>query len=262
MIEIPPQPTAESPTVVPTDPARPAVAPAAAPATGDITAAVRAVDRSAKVSALVVDRTTGAEIVSLDPDRQFRSASVVKLLIAIATLSDGADALTRKQIARMLSLSDDDIASALWVREGGAALVTKTARKLGLRATKPPAIIGRWGDVILTAHDVATVYQYILHDLPADDRSLIVDALAAAPRSAADGFDQYFGIPSAGVEPWAIKQGWSNSTNDIVLHSTGLVGRDWRYIVIVLTSHPLSVRFGTGARSVTAGMKVLAPLLR
>ncbi|PPK68948.1 hypothetical protein V5P93_001318 [Actinokineospora auranticolor] len=226
-----------------------------------LVAAARGVERSAKVGVLVVDRTSGADVVSLNADRQFRSASLVKLLIAVDALRRGADAATRKRIAVMLQVSDDDIATALWTGAGGSALVTRMVRTMGLTGTRPPAIVGRWGDVLLTARDVARVYRYVLAELPAADRALVVEAMASAPRTAADGFDQHFGIPDGITAEWAVKQGWSNSTNDIVVHSTGLVGRDWRYTVIVLTEHPLGVRWKTAAQSVTAVARVLNPLI-
>ncbi|PWW56260.1 serine hydrolase [Actinokineospora spheciospongiae] len=233
-----------------------------APTASAVVGAVRGVDRAAEVGLLVLDRETGTEVVSALPDRRFRSASLVKLLIAVDVLEAGADTATRKQVARMLRLSDDDIASALWVRRGGAALVTRAARAMGLRDTRPPAIPGRWGDVLLTARDVAGIYTHVLEALPAADRALVVDALAAAPRSAADGFDQHFGIPDGLSAPWAVKQGWSDSTRDIVVHSTGLVGAGWRYVVVLLTEHPLRTAWSTAAKSVTAGARTLDAVLR
>jgi hypothetical protein len=138
--------------------------------------------------------------------------------------------------------------------------VTRTSARLGLIGTRPPSIPGQWGDVLLTASDVVRIYDFILTELPAAQRDLIVSALAGAPRKASDGFDQYFGIPDGIGGSWAIKQGWSNSRSDIALHSTGLVGEGWRYIVVLLTEHPLGISWTTGARSVTAGAKALSPL--
>jgi hypothetical protein len=93
------------------------------------------------------------------------------------------------------------------------------------------------------------------------DRTLIVDALAQAPQVAADRFDQYFGIPDGLPAPWAIKQGWGNNDTAMVLHSTGLVGPDWRYVVVLLTEHPLGSGWGTSAESVTSAAASLQRLL-
>ncbi|SDD72852.1 hypothetical protein SAMN05216174_11695 [Actinokineospora iranica] len=258
----------ESPTTSPTpepEPSQPPTppptrAPGKPPKTARpdaLTAAVRAVQGSATVGALVIDRESGGEVLAVQPDRGFRSASLVKLLMAIDALGRGADTRTRERIEVMLRLSDDDVADALWVQGGGAALVTRTARAIGLTGARPPAIPGRWGDVLLTPRDIGRIYLHVLNRLPAADRDLIVAALAAAPRQAADGFDQHFGIPDGVTAQWAVKQGWSNSKSDIVLHSTGLVGPRWRYVVVLLTEHPLSVRWKTAAHSVTAGAETL-----
>jgi hypothetical protein len=115
--------------------------------------------------------------------------------------------------------------------------------------------------VMLTAADVVRTYQFILTGLPAEQSQLILDALASAPRKASDGFDQYFGIPDGLGRPFAIKQGWSNSTTDIVLHSTGLVGDGFGRIIVLLTEHPVRSSWTTDARSVTAGAKAISPVL-
>jgi hypothetical protein len=44
----------------------------------------------------------------------------------------------------------------------------------------------------------------------------------------------------------------------MVLHSTGLVGEGWRYIVVLLTEHPLGSGWGTCADSVTAAAGALS----
>lgn len=225
-----------------------------------VTTAVQAVEPNATVGALVVDRTAGTELLAIEPDRQFRSASLVKLLIALDALEREPDEYTRNQLAAMLSRSDDDIASMLWVKGGGPLLVKRAVKRLGLVATEPPVRAGRWGDVLLTAHDVARIYEYVLTEIPEPDRELIVRALADAPRVAKDGWDQYFGIPDGLGGTWAIKQGWSDSPTDLVIHSTGLYGEGWRYVVVLLTEHPLHTRVAAATGSVTVGAKALSSL--
>lgn len=257
-----PQPAVE---VMPVAPApRPiveetvAVEPAFDPAI--VITAVRSVEPHATVGALVIDRTAGSELLAIEPDRQFRSASLVKLLIAIDVLEHKTDESTRRRLTLMLARSDDDIASALWVAGGGPAIVVRAAKRLGLRGTEPPRKAGRWGDVLLTAHDVARIYEYVLTELSEDERALIVGALADAPRVAADGWDQYFGIPDGLGGTWAVKQGWSDSPTDLVIHSSGLIGEGWRYIVVLLTEHPLRTRAAAATGSVTAAAKALSSL--
>lgn len=243
-----------TPTVAPVEPSvvKPSPAPAAVV---DVTAAVRGVQKSATVGALVLDRQTGAELVSVNPDRKFHSASLVKLLIALDVLHSGTG--DRDRVRRMLCVSDDPIAGELWTRSGGVAMVTRTAKRLGLTDTRPPADPGRWGDTLLSPRDVARVYTHVMTDLPAADKALVVDALATAPRTAADGFDQHFGIPSGVDADWAVKQGWGDNAKVDFVHSTGLVGAKWRYVVVLMTEHPPSTRLATAALSVTAGARAL-----
>jgi hypothetical protein len=97
--------------------------------------------------------------------------------------------------------------------------------------------------------------------MPPEDRALVVDALAEAPEYAADDFDQYFGIPDGLDAQWAVKQGWGNNDHAMVLHSTGLVGEGWRYVVVLLTEHPLGSGWRTSADSVTAAASELSGTL-
>lgn len=208
------------------------------------------------LGAVVVDRVTGTLPLAIDSDRQFRSASLVKLLIAIDAVERDADEQDRERLATMLTLSDDMLASAFWMSGGGPDIVRRTSAAIGLTGTEPPDDPGRWGETLLTPADVARVYDHVLR-LPAADRDLIVDALARTPRVAADGFDQHFGIPDGLASPWAVKQGWGNNDTTEVLHSTGLAGPQWRYIVVLLTEHPRAARWSDSARAVTSAAAAL-----
>lgn len=200
------------------------------------------------VSAVVFDRQRGAATVSVHADRGYTSASLVKLLIALSVLDRGGPTA---QVQRMLSRSDDDLASQFWSTYGGPAIVTRSAVKLGLTGTRPPADPGRWGDTRITAADVVKIYQYILAKAP----EAVLDALKNATERGSDGFRQYFGIPdAAGKQPWAVKQGWSCCRPTRMLHTSGVVGDD---IVVVLTEHPSSVDYATGSKRVTAVVEAL-----
>lgn len=229
----------------------------------DVPSAVRSAAPAAAAGAVVFDRQSRTPLLQLNAGRKFRSASLVKLLIAVDDLHRNGPAGPGRadRLRRMLSLSDDAEASRLWVDGGGSALVTRTARRLGLTGTEPPDIPGRWGNVLLTAHDVVRVYQHILDELPARDRALIVSALAAAPRRAADGWDQHFGIPEAVRGPFAVKQGWSDSAGDYVVHSTGVVGPDRRYIVVLLVSAPAATGWDDLRDATSAAARAVEPLL-
>ena len=250
-------------SVPPAASTKPAAVPGKRPATipaNLLVAAAAKVEPNTTLGAVVFDRTTGATPLAYNADRSFRSASLVKLLIAIDALENGADAEDREQVARMLRMSDDDIASLFWVQDGGPRMVARTAAELGLTGVSPPEVSGRWGEVVVTPRDIVTIYRYVL-SMPPDDSALIVDSLGQAPRVAADGFDQHFGIPDGMRAQWAIKQGWGNNDETMVLHSTGLVGPRFRYVVVLLTEHPLGSGWARSAQSVTAAAAALGPLL-
>lgn len=259
---IPVATTSAPPTPMPKNPApKPKPRPVPKGVSGERLAhAAAGVEPATTLGAVVYDRRTGKTPLSYHADRPFRSASLVKLLIAIDLLEQGSDAGEREQISRMLEMSDDGIASILWVRDGGPRLVTRQAAELGLTGVRPPEVWGRWGEVVVTPRDVVSVYRHVL-DLPPADRSLIVDALALAPEYAADGFDQHFGIPDGLAAQWAVKQGWGSNDTAMVLHSTGLVGPGLRYVVVLLTEHPLGSGWPTCSRAVTAAAAAMHGML-
>jgi hypothetical protein len=158
----------------------------------------------------------------------------------------------------MLARSDDNIASDLWSRLGGPDIVRHWVTKIGLHDTKPPADPGHWGDTVLSAPDMVAVYRYLVEREPEAKRKIILDGMAGATEQGADGFRQYFGIADAvGKIPWAIKQGWSCCGPERTLHSTGVLGADNRYIVVVLSTMPSSTSYETGAKRVTDVVKLL-----
>ncbi len=224
---------------------------------------MHAVLPNAQVGFEVFDRLDSTVLTSQDASRPVASMSLVKLLIALDVLAGGAtlDDATRQQLHRMLADSDDRIASSLWAARGGPAIVTRMAGLLGLTGTRPPKDPGRWGDTLITAHDIVTVYRYITDQLPGPRRDVLLSTLAAAPEIAADGFDQHFGIPDGMPNTtWAVKQGWGTSGSRAVLHSTGLVGTDLRYVVVILASAPTR-SYSTVPAVVTAGAGALAGLV-
>ncbi|WP_414720069.1 hypothetical protein [Streptomyces sp.] len=177
-----------------------------------------AVDLPADVTAgiAVFDRLTGRFTESLQADRAFRSASVVKLLLALDFLwNRGPDyelpQADRDRLEAMLSRSDDAAAHHYWSTGGGSAVVSRMVPRLGLTGTAPPpaGYPGYWGYTATTAADTVRVYRYLLDTAPAPVRDLVMGALHRSERCAADGFDQGFGLPSAFDGPGAVKQGWS-----------------------------------------------------
>lgn len=208
------------------------------------------------LSVAVYDRREQKLTTSYHPALTYTTASLVKVFIALEAEESGdIPAATVKQ---MLARSDDNIASELWSRLGGPDIVRHWVTKIGLHDTKPPEDAGHWGNTRISAPDMVAVYRYLLEREPAAKRKIILDGMAGATEQGADGFRQYYGIADAtGKIPWAIKQGWSCCGPERTLHSTGILGSDNRYIVVVLSTMPSSTGYETGAKRVTDVVKLL-----
>ncbi len=163
---------------------------------------------------VVVDRETGETTAEENQHDQFRSASLVKLLIALDYFRQRGPAAEipeedRELLGSMLRVSDDEAASVLWVQQGQETIVERMVGLLGLEDTEPPADRRIWGYTATSAADVARTYEYVLGEANPETREFILGHLREVTRCAVDGRHQYFGIPRAAPEPWAVKQGWS-----------------------------------------------------
>ncbi|GIH25662.1 lipoprotein [Acrocarpospora phusangensis] len=203
---------------------------------------------------VVFDRQARKVTVFRNVHKRFRSASVVKLLIAIDHLEDVAKP-DLALLQPMLRVSDDNAATALWRRGGQGKIILRMSKRLGLTDTGPPPADkpGFWGYTAISALDIAKVYRYLLEKAEPKVRDTIMTQLRKAGQCGSDGFDQFFGIPRAVPKPWAVKQGWSGygsvppstcvraraASADVdfvhpVLHTTGVLGD--RYIMVLLTT--------------------------
>ncbi|MGI5271327.1 hypothetical protein ACQEUU_19375 [Nonomuraea sp. CA-218870] len=238
------------------------------------------------VSWLVYDRVKGRFVATRHAHRAYRSASVIKILIAIDFLesSGTVSAADARLLKIMLRESDDDAATAFWNRGGKGAIVTRVARKLRLQDTAPPPASkpGFWGYATLSAHDVVRTYRYLLDTAAPRVRETILGHLREATPCGSDGFDQTFGIPDGVPGRKAVKQGWSGfgltppvrcdartqsaSVSLVaaraadsrvpdygrpVLYTTGLVGKNERYVMAVLTAHPAGTTWRSSVQRVT-----------
>ena len=193
------------------------------------------VEADGRFSLVVFDRTSGKPLVNENPTARYPAESVVKLLIAVVALEKGDDV---SLVATMLMMSDDEIANQLWTRYGNVAIVYRAIDLMGLSGVVAPEDPGRWGDTQLTAEDVVKIYQYVLDRAPKNVSATIMKALGGTAKQAADNFYQYYGIADAEDDhDWAVKEGWACCKPDRVLHSTGVVGDDQRYIVAALSAH-------------------------
>lgn len=193
----------------------------------DIAAAGGASD----VGVAVLDLETD-QVVSEQGDKPFYSASLSKLILAVDALQQQLSDEDQDLIHRALSASDDNAMDVLWTRFDGMDAIGRVAAEAGLTGTHAPDDPSQWGEVVITANDMVRLYHYILGS---PERDAVVAALSSAPATAADGFDQAFGL--LGVTGVYAKQGWMYYLpSDVYLHSAGVL--DNRYAVAVLTTSP------------------------
>jgi hypothetical protein len=226
---------------------------------------VRRIDKTAVSATVVVDRVDHVTLLSQNGDRQFAAGSLVKLLIGVdALLRHPDDSTVRRKVTTMIRLSDDPLANEFWTNEGGPAIVNRMRARMDLRSTEPPKPATRWGSTLITANDIARIYDYIMVKAGKAEREIIVDAMAVAASTGSDGFAQHFGIPEGvGKLPWAVKQAWTTDLDGLKsTHSTGFVGKNWRYEVILLTEHQAGRSWDTATRSVTVAAQAVGPLLQ
>ncbi|MFC4001949.1 hypothetical protein ACFS2C_18830 [Prauserella oleivorans] len=254
----------------PAEPAAPPPTPASPREQANLAAAVsdavNEVVPGTDIGLAVYDRTTESMLTSINPDEQFYTASVMKLLIVTEVLRQAGWRLPagedRTELQVMLSGSADWVANVLWNRHGGTEIDRNAAHLMGLTGTTPPTDPEQWEMTRMTPRDIVTVYDYIDEKMPATAGDFVLDALARTTRIALDGFDQHFGIPAALPNTaWAIKQGWMEIDNGVVLNTTGVVGTGGRYIVALFTLQPDGTGFDSASEAVTAGMAALAPTL-
>jgi hypothetical protein len=211
-------------------------------------ASADATDAGASVIAVVLDRDTGQSI-SNGNNSPMPIASVAKLFIADDLLLQAAKGQTdltpndRKQLDIMLRASDDDAANDFWDRGGGSAIIDRVSARYGLSTTTKP-YDGKWWNTMSTAADLTHYYDLLLSGgggLPADKANVILSDLAQSAPSGIDGYPQRFGIPDGlPADPVAVKQGWMCCWNggDWMHMSTGVVGADRRFVMVVGTMQP------------------------
>ncbi|GAA3883065.1 hypothetical protein GCM10023084_39950 [Streptomyces lacrimifluminis] len=187
----------------------------ASPSSSPLPAVQADVPAGVTAGVAVFDRQTGTFTEQVNSAGQFRSASVVKLLIALDVLwnrsPDALSATDRARIDTMLRGSDDTAASTFWASNGSGAIVDRMVTRLGLTDTaRPPSTHpGYWGYTALSARDTVKIYRHMLDSAPAATRDYLLGDLRQSTRCATDGYDQHFGIAGSFNRPWAVKQGWS-----------------------------------------------------
>lgn len=200
----------------------------------------------------VLDRATGAVEADAAGTQPLRAASVAKLITVADVLATrpAGSASDDDLIRRALGPSDDGAMNVLWSRDGPAG-VRRVAGALGLAATAPPAEPSQWGETTTSARDAAVLLAAVA-DRPGGP--LVLDALAAAPPTAADGFDQAYGLlDPAARGPAVAKQGWLCCLDASVdLHSVGLLDPAGRYVVALMSNQPFGYPAARGVLDAAA----------
>jgi uncharacterized protein with LGFP repeats len=229
--------------------------------------------RGTTAGVAMLDRRTGVYSENgTNAHLRFGSASVVKLFIADSVLrraSLGQLALSqadRDALGRMLRSSDDAAASSFWSRFGANGIVDDVISRYHLAETTAPANPRYWGLTQITAHDMVAFYSGMLSGsggLSAGDRDVIVGHLRQSTQRGTDGVYQWFGLHDGlpRESTLGIKQGWMCCFSDgaIWRHSTGIVGPDARYVVVVLTRDPGSAGAAHTEASVTKAVQTMFP---
>ncbi|OBI11326.1 hypothetical protein A5712_09580 [Mycobacterium sp. E2327] len=220
----------------------------------------------ATLSVAVLDRKTH-ELVSNGNSQIIGTASVAKLFIADDLLlaeSQGRAALSpedRQALDVMLQSSDDGAAEKFWGQGGGDNIITQVASRYGLSSTTPPSD-GRWWNTMSSLTDLIHYYDALLDGtggLPNSRASIIVNDLARSTPTGADGYPQRFGIPDGlFAEPVAVKQGWMCCIGADWVHlSTGVIGADHRYVMVVQSLQPSDD--ATARQTITQAVKTIFP---
>ncbi|MDH6281714.1 serine hydrolase [Prescottella agglutinans] len=230
---------------------------AAAPLTleGRITqSVVDAANRGADVTIALLDRQDG-HYESFADATPFATASVAKLFIAddlfyretTAELALGDD--EHALVARMLEYSDDDAANQLWDEYGTSDMIVDVVSRYELADTSVP-YDDHWWNTMTTGRDLVDYYSAVLDGrggLDTAHRDEMMTYLRTSSPTAADGYDQSFGIPAGLPDETeiAVKQGWMCCIDDRWTHlSTGVIGPDDRYVLVLVSRENLD--YGDG----------------
>lgn len=148
------------------------------------------------------------------------------------------------------------------MRGGGNAIIKRVVARYKLGKTTAP-YNGDWWNTMSTTADLVRYYDMLLDGaggLPPEQANIIMTNLASSTPRGVDGYPQRFGIPDGlSAEAVAVKQGWMccwGPMNQVHL-STGVVGRDRRYVVAVASMQPVDE--AAARNTVTQALKTIFP---
>ena len=204
------------------------------PAEGAAAAAERIAKSRAGVVSFAAIGPRGTT-VALEPERQFYSASVAKAMLLVAELrrldgeGTGLDEATRSTLERMITVSDNDAADAIYERVGDPGL-NEVARLSGM--TGFAGDVGHWSNVKITAGDMALFMSRL------DDLLDVAHGAEGSRMLASVISSQAWGIPQATPDgAWVrFKGGWRPTEAGQLVHQAARVDLDGEsYSVAVLS---------------------------
>ncbi|MCK9897857.1 serine hydrolase [Frankia sp. AgB32] len=215
--------------------------------------------RPGHVSVAFYDAVAGTTVALTDPAvAGYETASSVKLDILTALVQRAGDSgrLPARQQAlarKMISVSDNSAASALWSDAGGTAGMNAFFGRLGMSSTRAGSG-GRWGLTSTTGADQLAVLRAVSYPgvLTAAQRGVISSLLKTVVPAQRWGLTG--GVP-AGVTV-DLKNGWLPRTSGWVITSLAHVHGDGRdYIMAVYTKNGPSMASGVAT---VQGLSALA----
>ncbi|MFF3768195.1 serine hydrolase [Streptomyces sp. NPDC001922] len=209
----------------------------------------KAVDgRKGTIALALHDRRTGTRC-TLDANRKFDSASVVKVTVLGALLRRAMEEnreLTRKEVkltTSMITKSDNEATSTLW-RQLGVRGIQHFLTLAGMTRTVPGAD-GYWGLTQVTAGDQMKLLDLLTSDNDVLDRDARSYARGLMQRVVAG---QRWGTPAGAPDAATIgvKNGWlSRSTHGWRVHSVGtFTGGGHDYGIVVLSHGNRTMDYG------------------
>ena len=231
-------------------------------ATVTANAANYGIARGYHMGVAVLDTQTGQFYGAGDFRGSFASESVVKAFIATRLLVMGQMHGHIAALAyKMITQSDDAIATALYGRVGGDSLVNWIRNHYRVWNLGPgPRVPGWWGNNHITPQGMVYFYAKVKRDPVVGP--WLMNAMHHATKYGSDGTYQFFGLPSA-TSGAAIKQGWGCDFDDLCTtqsdyNSTGYVNGD-RYTVAILARGPLADYGSRISAMLTGSARALLP---
>ena len=193
--------------------------------------------RAGDVSFAVID--SRGRVQGLHVHRRYRSASVAKAMLLVAYLRrhPRPSRSARSALSKMIRVSDNDAATAIYPMVGDAAL-----QELGRRAGMTHlGTTGTWSEIWITAADQARFFKRIRRLTPRRHRAYVLGLLSSiAP-------EQSWGIPRGAPSGLRVyfKGGWRPEGTLRLVHQAALAERGrLRVPMAVLTTGDPSHGYG------------------